>query len=243
MKKFLPLSMNRSILNWLADRWQRREQQMIGVRKDPSKLARLAEDVGADWKHPPYYYDSAEQYMEDAWTHTIWPFISQCDFSCVVDLAAGHGRNTRKLREISNKLYVVDINEENIQFCRERFAGDDKIIFIQNDGCTLNGISDEEVTLIYCFDAMVHFDSDIVRAYLSEFHRVLKPGGYGFCHHSNYDKNPGEQFRDNPGWRNFMSQPLFIHYCVKENLEVVRSRIIDWDTPSQDCLTLFRKSR
>ena len=33
---------------------------------------------------------------------------------------------------------------------------------------------------------MVHFDSDVVRAYLKEFRRILKPGGHGFCHHSNY---------------------------------------------------------
>jgi SAM-dependent methyltransferase len=205
-----------------------------------SSLAQAAADIGADWKHSTYY-DSAEQFLEDAWINSIWPFISQCDFSCVVDLAAGHGRNTRKLKEISEKLYVVDIHGENIQFCQERFTGASNIIFLQNNGFTLNGIADEEVTLIYCFDAMVHFDSDVVRAYLHDFHRVLKPGGYGFCHHSNYDKNPGGHFRDNPGWRNFMSQNLFLHYCAKEGLEVVRSQIIDWDTSNQDCLTLFRK--
>ena len=214
--------------------------QITDVSQSESRLTQVAKDVGADWKHSSYY-DAAEQYMEDLWTHRIWPFIKQCDFSCVVDLAAGHGRNTRKLRDVAGKVYVVDINEENILFCRERFVGDDRLIFIQNDGCTLNGIPDGEVTLIYCFDAMIHFDSDIVRAYLTEFYRVLKPGGYGFCHHSNYDKNPTGGFRDNPSWRNFMSQNLFLHYCSKEGLEIMKSQVIDWDTPSQDCLTLFRK--
>jgi ubiquinone/menaquinone biosynthesis C-methylase UbiE len=232
---------SQSILNRLTNRWHRhRGCQAADVPKDHSRLTRLAEEIGADWKQSRYY-DAAEQYMEAAWTSLIWPFIRHCDFSCVVDLAAGHGRNAERLREVSGKLYIVDINEENIQFCRERFAGDDKIIFIRNNGFTLDGINDEEVTLISCFDAMVHFDSDIVRAYLNEFYRVLKPGGYGFCHHSNYDKNPGGCYRDNPGWRNFMSQRLFIHYCAKAGLEVVRSQVIDWDTPSQDCLTSFRR--
>ena len=232
-------------MNWysfcrMANLWYRRKHQNINALPDRSRLAQAAEDIGADWKHSAYY-DSAEQFIEDAWINSIWPFISQCDFSCVVDLAAGHGRNTRKLKEISEKLYVVDIRRENIQFCQERFAGASNIILLQNNGFTLNGIADEEVTLIYCFDAMVHFDSDVVRAYLRDFHRVLKPGGYGFCHYSNYDKNPGGHFRDNPGWRNFMSQNLFLHYCAKEGLEVVRSQIIDWDTSNQDSLTLFRK--
>lgn len=204
-------------------------------------LIRAAREIGDDWKASSYY-DSAERYMQDLWEGIIWPVIKDCDFSCVVDLAAGHGRNTERLKEFARKIYVVDINEENIQFCRQRFAGDDRIAFLKNDGVKLDGIADGEATLVYCFDAMVHFDSDIVRSYLQEFGRVLKPRGHGFCHHSNYEKNPGGNFRDNPAWRNFMSQSLFRHYCAKEGLEVVRSQIIDWDgTPGLDCVTLLRK--
>jgi len=210
------------------------------MSEDQNTLARLAEKVGTIWKQHPYY-DLVEPYMEEQWVGTIWPYISGCDFSCVVDLAAGHGRNTEKLREVSHQVYIVDINEENVKFCRERFAGDDKIVCLQNDGFTLNGIPDEEVTLVYSFDAMVHFDSDVVRSYLREICRILKPGGHGFCHHSNYDKNPGGNYLDNPGWRNFMSQNLFLHYCTKEGFEIVKSQIIDWSAPSMDCLTLFRK--
>lgn len=208
---------------------------------DEEALLRVAQEIGDDWKESPYY-DSAERYMKELWDGMIWAFIKDCDFSCVVDLAAGHGRNTEKLREIARKIYVVDINAENIQFCRKRFAGDDRIRFLKNDGVKLDGIADGEATLAYCFDAMVHFDSDIVRSYLKEFGRVLKPGGHSFCHHSNYDKNPGGNFRDNPAWRNFMSQSLFHHYCAKEGLEVVRSQIIDWgDESGLDCVTLLRK--
>lgn len=107
------------------------------------------------------------------------------------------------------------------------FAGDTRITFLKNGGIKLGGTVDGEATLVYRFDAMVHFDSDIIRSYVREFGRGLKLGGHGFCHHSNYDKNPGVNFRDNPAWRNFMSQPLFLHYCAKEGLEVVRSQIID----------------
>ena len=46
----------------------------------------------------------------------------------------------------------------------------------------------------------------------------------------------------NPGWRNFMSQALFAHYCSKEGLAVVKSRVIDWELPGSDCITLFRKN-
>lgn len=232
--------MQRQILKRLINGWRRPVASGPNVFQNQTNLAPLAAKVGEDWKSS-HYYDDAEQYLESAWTHTIWPYIHDCDFSCVVDLAAGHGRNTKKLREVANRIYVVDINEENIQFCRKRFAGDTRLIFLRNDGFSLHRISDSEVTLVYCFDAMVHFDSDIVRSYLKEFFRVLRPGGYGFCHHSNYDKNPGGHYRENPGWRNFLSQNLFLHYCAKEGFEVIKSQVIDWDTPAQDCVTLFRK--
>ena len=55
---------------------------------------------------------------------------------------------------------------------------------------TLADIPDGEATFVYSFDAMVYFDSDVVRAYLAEFRRVLAPSGTGFCHYSNYTGNP-----------------------------------------------------
>jgi len=233
--------MRRNVLQFLARLRQNRAEQGQVPLEDESVLAQVAREVGDDWKESPYY-DSAERYMKDLWEGLIWGFIKDCDFSCVVDLAAGHGRNTEKLREVGQKIYLVDINEENVQFCRKRFAGDGRITFLKNDGVKLSGIADGEATLVYCFDAMVHFDSDIIRSYLREFGRVLKPGGHGFCHHSNYDKNPGGNFRDNPAWRNFMSQSLFHHYCAKEGLEVVRSQVIDWgEVPKLDCMTLLKK--
>lgn len=204
------------------------------------KLRQLAQKVGDDWKQQPYY-DLAESHIDRQWLETVWPFIQDADFTNVVDLAAGHGRNSEKLKQYARSIHIVDINQENIDFCRRRFAGDSRFSFTRNDGCSLNFIPPDSVSLLYCFDAMVHFDSDVVRTYLKEFRRILKPGGLGFCHHSNYTENPGENVHTSPGWRNFMSQALFAHYCAKEGLTVVKSRVIDWERPGSDCLTLFRK--
>jgi len=209
---------------------------------DRDDLLALAKTVGDDWKSGPYY-DQAERAMDVDWQGIVWPFIKDCDFSCVVDLAAGHGRNSEKLRHLAKKIYVVDINEENIEFLRRRFAASRNMVFIRNEGISLAGIANEEVTLVYTFDAMVHFDSDVVRAYLKEFHRVLKPGGHAFCHHSNFVDNPNGEFKDTDHWRNFMSRELFAHYAWKEGLEPVRAQLLDWDYTGRniDCLTLVRK--
>jgi ubiquinone/menaquinone biosynthesis C-methylase UbiE len=206
-----------------------------------NRLRQLAKFVGDDWKKHPYY-DEDEQHMDQQWRETVWPFIQSADFNYVLDLAAGHGRNSEKLKQHAKKIHIVDINSENIEFCKKRFAGDSRFLFNQNDGCSLNFIPSASISLVYCFNAMVHFDSDVVRAYLREFARVLRPNGLGFCHHSNYTQNPGGDVHRNPGWRNFMSQALFAHYCSKEGLGVVKSRVIDWERPGSDCITLFRKN-
>lgn len=225
----------------MGDEEFRQERRTTTIFHEGVTLAKVAEDIGVDWKRS-HYYDDAEAWIDDAWTYMLWPFIRECDFSCVVDLAAGHGRNTRKLLDIAAKLYVVDINEENIEFCQRRFAGEKKITYIKNDGFTLKEIPAAEVSLVYSFDAMIHFDSDVVRSYLKEFYRILKPGGYGFCHYANYDKDPGGYYQNNIGWKNFMTEKLFHHYCAKEGLEVIKSTIYDNGTTVQeDCLTLFRK--
>ncbi|MGA2700834.1 MAG: class I SAM-dependent methyltransferase [Isosphaeraceae bacterium] len=187
------------------------------------------------------YYDFAEPWMMEQWSSFIWPMIANLDFSCVLDLAAGHVRNSVKLIEFAGRIVLVDINQENIDYCRERFRGDPRFTFIKNDGVSLTGVADESVSLVYSFDSMVHFDSDVVREYLKESHRVLKPGGSGFIHHSNYTGDPAGEFMKAPGWRNFMSKELFAHYCLKCELEVVEQKVIDWGDPRLDCLSVFCK--
>src|SRR5262249_55990721 len=59
----------------------------------------VAQRIGADWKQSPYY-DMAEDFMDVCWSEIVWPMVSDCDFSVVVDLAAGHGRNSEKLRRL-----------------------------------------------------------------------------------------------------------------------------------------------
>src|SRR5262249_12684482 len=119
----------------------RAQQAMNAVadRLDKSSrpsLARVTREIGDDWKQSAYY-DMAEKDMERLWNDLIWPLISDCDFSVVVDLAAGHGRNTEKLRQHAGTVYVADINRENIDYCRRRFQGDERIKYVLCDGTSL----------------------------------------------------------------------------------------------------------
>jgi hypothetical protein len=52
----------------------------------------------------------AERYIDGLWEQTIWPVVKDCNLAHVVDLAAGHGRNTRKLLEVAGEVVVLDIH-------------------------------------------------------------------------------------------------------------------------------------
>jgi len=215
----------------------------VRIRPRPrgtSQSGQAAREIGDVFKQSRYY-DDAEPLAGHVWRH-VSPYLNECEFSVVVDLAAGHGRNSANLLPLSQQLYIVDINVENIDHCRERFGDDPRIRYVVNDGTSLAGIPADAVTLVFSFDAMVHFDQDTVRAYLHDFRRVLRPGGRGFCHHSNYAANPGGNWRQNPCWRNFMSRELFCSYAQEAGLRILRSDPIDWGgVPALDCYTLFER--
>jgi SAM-dependent methyltransferase len=207
----------------------------------PSALERLAAEEAAIWKQNPYY-EHAEPYMESLWQGLIWPIVADFDFTVTIDLACGHGRNTAFLVPLAQRLYAMDVNEENVAFCRARFAGTPQVVPVRNNGLSFDPVADGEATAIYCFDAMVHFDSDVVRAYLVDAARVLRPNGRAFFHHSNYGGAPAGHFHQNPHIRNFMTKELFAHYAAKSGLRVVSQRAIDWaDAPELDCLSVVMR--
>lgn len=92
------------------------------------------------------------------------------------------------------------------------------ITYILKDGISLKQILNNEVTLVYSFDSMVHFDSDVVRAYLKEFQRMLRPGGLGFCHYSNYTDQPTGDYPNSPHWRNSCPANCLNTICGRKDL-------------------------
>ncbi|WP_135468627.1 class I SAM-dependent methyltransferase [Crenalkalicoccus roseus] len=203
-------------------------------------LRAAAAYAGDPWTPENPYFAQAEPVMARLWAELVHPFLRGCDFTCVLDLATGHGRNAAMLLPLARRLILVDIQPGNIAICRRRFGDDPRIAYIVNSGYDLREVPSGRVTLLYCFDAMVHFDSDVVRAYLAEARRVLAPGGRAFLHHSNYQG--GHDWRAAPHSRAFMSQALMAHYARKEGLSVLRQQVMDWGgEPGLDCLSLLER--
>lgn len=190
------------------------------------------------------YYADNEQYIEKQWEWFIWPRINAFDFSCTLDLACGFGRNAAKLVNVAKRLYLVDVNPEAIAFCQNRFSNASiPVEYIVNSGTSLAPIGDNELTTIYSWDSMVHFDPEIIAAYIKEFARVLRVGGRGFIHHSNYGAwGEPRHWKDNPGWRSNASASVVADCLKAANLRVTDQHLLCWDyVDNLDCLTCFEK--
>ena len=206
------------------------------------------QEVSKRWIATPYY-DAVETMAGGQWLGLISPFLNphaDIDYGHVLEIAVGHGRMTQLLLNTAGQVTGVDVLQENIDFCANRFKDNGRLRLIKTDGATLKEIADGSVSFMFCFDSMVHFDSDVVRSYIRESRRVLKPGGYFFTHHSNNTRSPEGDFKRTPHARNFMSEPLFRHYAHKEGMDVAATKVIDWGSgdkhvPKLDCLSLLRR--
>lgn len=195
------------------------------------------------------YFDDAEAFMAGTWAETVWPLIQDADFGTVLELAPGAGRNTEKLAAVAAELHAVDLNEYALRRLRKRFAdyrGPCRLHVHKNDGTDLGMIADASITFVYCWDAAVHFDRAVVRDYVREFARVMRPGATGFVHHSDLGDAAAADLRKNPHWRSNVSGRLFAEFCRESGLEVVRQEPLPWLPPVDgkvisDCLSVFRK--
>jgi SAM-dependent methyltransferase len=197
------------------------------------------------------YFERAESLMEEQWCRIIYPIIKDMDFSCVLDFAAGHGRNSAKLLALSRQLIIVDPSPDSIFVLKQRFSTPPstcKITIIQNSGIDLHDVESSSVTLLYSWDAMVHFDKRLVDCYMPEFARVLRPGGRCFLHHSNFGRiSQGEDFQNHPAWRSNVDKDTFARSCFANGLIVTRQILLPWPVPDigqvkeLDCISVVAK--
>jgi SAM-dependent methyltransferase len=103
----------------------------------------------------------------------------------VVEIAPGHGRWTEYMVGRAGSLALVDLSASCIEVCCERFGQYDEVRYFVNNGRSLP-IVNESADLIWSFGSFVHIDARDTDAYLTEFARVLRPGGRFVVHHSGW---------------------------------------------------------
>jgi len=196
------------------------------------------------------YFADSERFIQKQWRNTIWPVIKDCDFTHVLDLACGHGRNTELLRRHATTIDLVDINQSCIDACRRRFGErieNCAFRYHVTNGNSLAAIPTGAITLVYCWDSMVHFDKLVVRDYVAETARILTPGGHAFLHHSNLGAvAPDSDHLKNHGSRSNMSAGLMREFAAEAGLTVSFQRLSGrrdgWGLDDLDCLTLLGKT-
>ena len=210
----------------------------------------LTSSIAEDWKTTPYYED-AEQ---PAWLEPFWTpdtrfrrKFDRLDPERYVELACGRGRHTNYvLKRIADprvrQVWLVDVNEDNVAACARRFADDPRVECLRNNGSDLAALRGNCATALFSYDAMVHFEYDTVLLYLEDVFRVLAPGGRALLHHSNFDRNPGAHYQQNPHWRNFMTKNLFAHAAMRTGFAVLEQEVTNWNRePDLDCISLIEK--
>lgn len=194
------------------------------------------------------YYKSAEQ---DDWMKVFWnensvfyPLFQQLNTEYLLEIACGAGRHSERIINNVKKLYLLDSSSAALNLAKERFASYDKVVYIHNKsglGIPGNTIEDASLSAVFSYDAMVHFEKEAVASYIADSYKKLMPHGLALFHHSNYDKNPNGKFSDNPGWRNYMTQDLFIAIAKKHGFDVLHSEVFSFSCHESDCITLLKK--
>src|SRR4051794_14135992 len=108
----------------------------------------------------------------------------------ILEIAPGYGRWTQYLKDLCERLVIVDLTQGCIDHCRERFADASNIEYHVNDGRSLAMVEDGSVDFVFSFDSLVHAESDVLGAYLEQLAHKLTPDGVGFIHHSNAGAYP-----------------------------------------------------
>lgn len=161
----------------------------------------------------------------------------------IVELACGHGRHVPHYMDTAGDITLVDVNQENLDFCRQRFAGNEKIHFYLTPGNNFQDLPNASYSAIFSYDSMIHFNLFDVASYINDAWRILKPGGKILFHHSNYYDAPVENFYfQNPNWHNFCSDRIFAHLATAAGFKVLSQDLLDASGGKNlGCLSLCQK--
>jgi hypothetical protein len=87
-------------------------------------LERIVKNEALEWgdNATKQYFEPAERDADRQWA-LVQRFLAPfpIDYTRTMELSCGHGRNSEKLAALSKFIVLVDVNQENIAFCKNRF--------------------------------------------------------------------------------------------------------------------------
>lgn len=201
-----------------------------------------------DWAQGGHEWSVAWGGTENLWARTILPRIRRfLPAGHILEIAPGFGRCTQYLVGLCKRLSAVDLTEKCVEACRERLKDYPHARFYVNDGKSLDMIEDGSIDFVFSWDSLVHVEKDVMEAYLKAISCKLKPGGFGFLHHSNMgyylDETTGKLTAENCHWRGEnMTADLFRSFCKESGLRCIYQEIVAWGGKVlNDCMSIFMK--
>ncbi len=184
------------------------------------------------------------------WWGMLYPRVREfLPAATILEIGSGHGRWTRYLVQLCDRLIGVDLAGSCVEVCRERFAAHPHASFHKNDGLSLPMAPDGQVDFAFSFDSLVHCESDVVESYIRELSRTLGADGVAFLHHSNLatyrDPETGKLPFKPVGWRGeSMSAQLFEQFCRDAGLLCIGQEVIRWREAEhwfRDCFSMLTR--
>ena len=197
------------------------------------------------WSQGGHEWSESFGTTEDLWNNHIFDDIKEFRGKKILEIAPGYGRITQFLSILASELLVVDLNENCIKKTKEKLNHHVLGYFV-NNGNDLPNIKDNSQDLVFSFDSFVHMHQNVIDDYIGEIHRVLKPGGKSFIHHSWLLGGEDLSFLNYAG-RACMTPEIFKSLVEKHDMNVVGQRTImfkplgQWD--GTDSITIFEKSK
>lgn len=217
-----------------------------------------------DWTQEENRWSSAWGGAAAEWFGTLLPRIHEfIPVQTILEIAPGYGRWTNYLKDYCENLIVVDLAEQCIDACKQRFSTCSHIAYHVNDGRSLDMIADESVDFVFSFDGLVDAEADVLESYVGQLAKKLKPNGLGFIHHSNlgmYSELVALTREVPPESRKFliekeelidpestlhaesMSARLFEEYCDRAGMQCISQELIKWFNKYPiGCLSVFTR--
>lgn len=95
-----------------------------------------------------------------------------------LEIGCGPGRLMKPLSAHFGEIHGVDVSDAMIGIARERLRGIPHAHVHATDGASLDRFADDSFEMVYSYAVFQHIPSrEVVREYMREIRRVLKPGG------------------------------------------------------------------
>jgi len=160
----------------------------------------------------------------------------------ILEIAPGFGRWTQYLINFSDEYTGIDLNEECVTHCKNRFSNSGSDVnFYVNDGKSLANIKDDSVDFVFSFDSLVHANAEVLEAYLEQLKNKFTTEGVGFFHHSNLGSFPERGDSTSNHYRDeVVTSDLFKTICERHGLVCISQEVINWGGDKLiDCLSVF----